>query len=517
MRQALASEFASKRRKRRRLRTGGKKDVGVPDCAEKISESNERKSYLDLLPDSVLDNIVRWVSNSPRSVAWSEHLKVPDIVSLFSAGGDIERVVRQRFTSLSFDTNSLFMFENEFATSDPFGLYLGDKKLSTSELLNLASPTYTALRVRDPISKYLKLPAKLDEFLEKCANVKALNVSSSSSRMWVERLGPRLEKLDIINPSLSVCCTIQSRCMQLRELRIKKASRKSLGRSQLWEKIGGTLEKLWISFLFLGTKEIQKIQQHCRKIRWLYIPNDFPVNEALTECIVSYGKQLEHAFLPDMNKEQLQSVVKACPNALFNMRLEEMSHYVSLKQVGKQLQEVVLFRDGIGNVDRLFKAWNACPNLKSITFADSYLSLKYTKAMFYKPKPLLTKLDLVIADDLKIEVEELQEIIDCVAKGTGALRTLSLDMPWLYVGLLDNLLTRNQSLEYVSCEADEFRGDHSLMSEIVKTILDVPNLNELFISTSPEEPEMCERLIEVVHPHRHRQLVITVDDNDYLA
>ncbi len=55
--------------------------------------------------------------------------------------------------------------------------------------------------------------------------------------------------------------------MQLRELHVEEAYKSGADRSDLWKKVGGTLEKLTVHFMFPASTEIRIIQQQCRKIR----------------------------------------------------------------------------------------------------------------------------------------------------------------------------------------------------------------------------------------------------------
>ncbi len=516
MRRALASDFASKRCKRRKLDSGEKKDAGFAASGE--AEAQARRCYLDLLPDNVLENIIRLMSASPRSSAWAERFMDPDVCTLFSLGGEMERVARECFSSLSFAVESDgWSSECESRKSDAYQLKIWSTKISAAKLMNLASPSYTALEIRDPLSKVLRQPAHLDEFLRKCSNVKSLYINSTSTRIWLERLGPRLERLEIRAPTRTICQSISTYCTQLRELHIGEAYKSDVGRSDLWEKVGGTLEKLCVTFMFPAFKEIRKIQQHCRKIRWLHIPEEERINAALAECIASYGKQLEYAFLPDMNQSQLEAVVTACPNASFHMSIEEMSHGYSLKLVGSRLEKAVLFTDGVKYFRRLTKGWNACPNVKNVVFMEE-VSLSYVKAMFTKPKPALMKLELVI--DPGAEKSTVKEIVDCIAEGTGALRYLNLTIEGLADCLFDKLVARNRSLQEFICNAGLYDDDGKVdLPKMAKGILDLPKLKECWIEADnllASTDETHVKLEEVVRAHRHRQLVVMIGHYNYL-
>ncbi len=145
--------------------------------------------------------------------------------------------------------------------------------------------------------------------------------------------------------------------------------------------------------MFSASKEIRKIQQHCRNIRWIYTIDVERVNPTLSECIVSYGEQLEYAFLADMNQSELEAIVTACPNATFNISAERTNHSHSMEIVGSRLGKVVLFEFGTSNSCSVAKGCNACSNVEEVSLLGE-VSLSYVQAMFAELKPALFEMDL---------------------------------------------------------------------------------------------------------------------------
>ncbi len=499
-----------------KLDSGEKKDAGFSASGE--VEAQERECYLDCLPDNVLENIIRLMSASPRAPAWAERLANSDVCTLFSLGGEMERVARECFRSLSFEA----MYREPhpgFESKKPHAhrLIISSTNMSTAKLMNLASPSYTALGVRDPLSNLLGQPAHLDEFLRKCPNVKRLDIYSESTCAWLEKLGPRLERLAMPISSPPIWQSISSFCTQLHELHIGEAYNFAVCRSDLWEKVGGTLEKLSVTFVFYASTEIRKIQQHCRKIRWLHIPEEECANPALAECIVSYGEQLEYAFLAGMNQSQLEAIVAACPNAKFQMSMEESCHGNSLQLVGSRLEKVVLFKYGMNDFRSLANGWNACPNIEKVLLLKE-VSLSYIRAMFTKPKPALLELELLIG--VAEEISTVREIVDCIAEKTGSLRRFDLTMEALADGLFDKLVARNQSLQEFVCTALECEEDRKCdLAKMAEGILKSPKLKRCWIYVDNHEgvrDKAHKKLKEVVRPHQHRLLVVVINDHSYL-
>ncbi len=517
MRRVLASDFASKRVKRRKIDSSEKKDARFSASGE--MEAQQRQCYLDRLPDNVLENIMRLMSASPRASAWAEQLADSDLCTLFSLGGEMERVARECFRSLSIDNAQSICSGPvcKWWKPDTYRVAISSTKISNAKLMNLASPSYTALEIQNHVSNLFERPVDLDEFLRKCPNVKDLEICSDSTRIWIQKLGPRLERLEILSPTRSVSLAISSYCTQLRELHIGETDKSDVGRTDLWKKVGGTLEKLGVTFTFSAFKEIRKIQQHCRKIRWLHIPVEERVNLALAECIVSYGEQLEYAFLANMNQSQLEAIVTACPNAVFHVYMNGRSHGYSLQLVGSCLQRAVLFRCTVNDFCRLTKGWNACPNIeKAALFKE--VSLSYVRAMFTKPKPVLLELEIFIG--FGEEMSTVRKIVDCIAEGTGALRHLNLTIGGLADGLFDKLVARNQSLQEFICRADVYEDDGKCdVVKMVEGILKLPKLNGCWISANNIVGTLDgtrKKMKEVVRPHRHRQLVVAMIGHTYL-
>ncbi len=506
MLRALASDSALKRYDEHKLDSGEKKDAGLSASGE--VDAQERKCYLDFLPDNVLENIMRLMSITPRASAWAEQLAEPDICTLFSVGGEVERVAREWFSSLS--VNALLKDSHpvsEWRKPRSYRLAISSTKMSTANLINLASPSITALEIRDPLSNLFEQPADVDEFLRKCPNLSALKICSASTPIWLEKLGSRLGRLEIRVSSPSVCRMISGYCTELRELHIEEARKFSVGRSNLWAKVGGKLEKLTITFMFSSSMEIRKIQQHCRKIRWLHIPVQERVNPAFAECLVSYGEQLEYAFLVDMNESQLEAIVTACPNAKFHMSMEESCHGKSLGLVGSCLEKVVLFRYGVNDLCSLVKGWNACHKIE-VAWLHYEVSLSYVRALFTKPKPDLLELELQVG--FAEEMPTVREIVDCIADGTGALRRFKLTSEGIADGLFDKLVAQNQSLQEFICTADLYEPDGRCdVAKIAESILELPRMKRCWIYVENPVRDMEEshnKLEELVRQHRHRDL-----------
>ena len=507
----------------RKLGSGEKDNAGFSASGE--AEAQQTECYLDRLPDNVLENIMRLMSAAPRASAWAEQLAVADICTLFSLGGEMERVARESFRSLSFDAQSSRLLPGyEWKELRAYRLNISRTNISAAKLLNLASPSYTALKIQDPLSSLFRQPAHIDEFLRKCPNVKDLEIYSASTCMWLEKLGPRLERLEMRISCLSICQSIAGYCTQLRELHMGGVCGCAMGLSDLWEKVGGTLEKLSATFMFSASMEIRNIQLHCRKIRWLHITEEELVRPALAECIVSYGEQLKCALLADMNPSQLQAIVTACPNAKFHMSMAQSCHGNSLKLVGSRVERVAVFEYGVSDLCSLAKGWNACPNIEEITLCKE-LSLSYVRAMFTKPKPALLELDLQIG--FAEQISTVREIFDCVAGGTGSLRHINLSVGWLADGLFDKLVARNQWLQEFICAAHQYDDDDDDddddgkcdVAKMAEVILGLPKLKAcwIFVDNGDRVPEETrKKLQEIVRPHRHRQIVVHMIGHNYL-
>ena len=125
-------------------------------------EAQQRECYLDRLPDNVLENIIRLMSASPRASAWAEQLADADICTLFSLRGEMERVARECFRLLRID--EYFRPAHEWEEFRAYRLAISSTNTCNAKLMNLASPSYTALEIGDALSNLFEQPDDLDEF-----------------------------------------------------------------------------------------------------------------------------------------------------------------------------------------------------------------------------------------------------------------------------------------------------------------------------------------------------------------
>ena len=86
----------------------------------------------------------------------------------------MERVARECFRLLWMDEYSRSAHESE--KFHAYRLAISSTKISNAKLLNLASPSYTALEIGDSLSNMFEQPGDLEEFLRECPNVKDLDV-----------------------------------------------------------------------------------------------------------------------------------------------------------------------------------------------------------------------------------------------------------------------------------------------------------------------------------------------------
>lgn len=175
-------------------------------------------------------------------------------------------------------------------------------------------------------------------------------------------------------------------------------------------------------------------------------------DDALADCISSYGSQLEHALISDMPEDCLARIAGACTDATFHLRVHEPQSFVSsLKVLGAQLETAyisipiaMMRRELIGTWDNntdnntdidICVAWNLCENLRSVHFYENtgIHEIKYLMAV---PKSLLKVFYISLAKGNR----DLKEIMDTIAGGTGGLESLELRCSGPPRGAFDKLV-----------------------------------------------------------------------------
>jgi len=203
------------------------------------------------------------------------------------------------------------------------------------------------------------------------SNLESLSVRSDGGP-YLELFGGRIKYLDIEMPVETTFPDIQKYCSNLRVLCLDEIESYYIAGTNIWEKIGDTLETINIGILYPTAEELPKIERHCRKITSLHIRKRSadPFIKLYMKCLASYGDQLQYATVYPEYKEHLEGLLEACKNARFRLDERDQIVYVALQHLGAQLEEITVGCNPmpIGNLEPLAHVWESCVNLKRATF-----------------------------------------------------------------------------------------------------------------------------------------------------
>lgn len=518
MKYALASDFASRKRKRR-CRRAPDRIVNAQE-ATGSGQVSGGKLYFDSIPDNALENVVRYLSLSPRAANWPSYLLVELLTRLYGTPGYLGEFCRTRFTSLCIsDTKCIYELEKDIWNNRTRGMLWAQRKRSAYDVVIHGGGHLRTLFIGPTYARQIHNSDMLDDFSAKCANLTALSIESDG-RAWIERFGARLEALELgLDPSRSAFFAIQNYCTNLRELTLNAVHKTDVGRSNIWQKIGATLEVLDVAFHFPCAGEIVKIEKHCRKIRHLHVEEEEAINTALASCLASYGDQLEFASLFDMNEQQLQQVVSSCKKAKFTLFLEEADTITTLNIIGAQLDSASVSLDNnvFDSDEQLRAAWDVCENLRTLHIVSD-CSSDDLRRVCNAPKNNLKIVNLYINDQQT--GDSAKEIIGTLANGTCALEDIELHCVDPPVGTFDSLVARNSStLKKVYIYVHNRMSDESAHDVVDKFLHDTDKLEELEVEDGLRKRRNYVKGIEDLcrrYRYRHRRVCVEVLGYPYL-
>lgn len=203
----------------------------------------------------------------------------------------------------------------------------------------------------------------VDDFLRLCPNVISINFGEKSwgeippseeqfkkttAWVWTSKFGSRIQKLQRCTTTLAVRPSLPpvSLVGLLREFFLLFPGFGFIN-GDFWETVGGTLESFkCVGCLDRASMHMEKIELHCRKMREIAIAiHHNEGNDALCRLLASYGKQLEWAYLKNMNESQYNVLKVACPNARFYAYITGYGYHLlasTLNVLGPQLSELFL-------------------------------------------------------------------------------------------------------------------------------------------------------------------------------
>lgn len=465
---------------------GSRPEESSPHKFDSQDDKRPPTFYIDMLPTEVVDNVFRFFSRLPVAEQWENHIPLKDVVELYRFGGAFIRLFVNRFRTLCisrtidcWDENKIFkwklrrermLWTNNINVAHDFVLAGGGESLRT------------LIVGRDMYYEYRDGTALVDSFHARCPNLASLSIQEKGC-VWTSRFGEQVKTIEIWTSSSR---SISHYCTNLRELTVM-FSQKLLPGTKLWENIGPSLETLTIAYNEMLSREIGKIELHCRNIRRISIGDvSRDGKTSLSKLLASYGDQLQLAEIPCLNEVQWNSVMSVCTKARFHVAalglsvLDPYSLLPSLNIVGLQLEKVrVGGRIFAGNITEFSHAWSKCDNLRELHIQVP--NTEHIRAVFSTPKPQLKKmhLDFSFFDDF-MDDNEMIQVMKIISSGTKAVEAFSLtcssyrDFSWDCLGSFFEL--KKSSLSYVSLP---FRYGDEEIADILEILLGASVLKEI--------------------------------------
>lgn len=135
---------------------------------------------------------------------------------------------------------------------------------------------------------------------------------------------------------------------------------------------------------------MRNIQDHCRKLKHVDINGRYLNSAAYSECLISYGNQLQHAAIREMTRVELEDVLQ-------KSLVPEGNLFPHLKSIGPRLEKVGPTSWYLGEWSDSSDVWDSCQNLREIMCCRP-LEVSAFQSMFNSPKPVLTRLELNLGD-----------------------------------------------------------------------------------------------------------------------
>jgi len=424
--------------------------------------------YFDTLCRDALENVVRFASRSPIATNWSTHIDVRRIIPLYSVQGELSSYLRSRFHKLWISRWKSDFHEQPTQHKD----MLRTNVLKTAyDLVLQSGESFHTLIVE---SSYFNEPINSNmfkTFSERCPHISTLRTYRAGG--WIEEFGEGLESLKIGYKQDFL--EIPRYCAQLRELTLDFSIKRSdIEGTDLWMNLGNSLEKLSVIFIYECGNEIRNIAKYCRKLTELFIRGKGS-NVALLECLVTYGSQLENTCISDMEEDELNHLIEACPNAKFDLTVFKRRLLISsLNILGCQLEKVRFrcYPECRPELEKVAVCWDNLQELKIMGDVE----LEDTSAVMATSKPVLRLLEFEV--EKYTTQQQFQQVMDIVARSTGALEKISLWCSNPPRKAFDNLIKSNPSLCTVSLNFVSYISDDHV-NNLIEKFLQIPALHEI--------------------------------------
>jgi len=494
---------------RKKWRGGDTEDVKSP--RKKIAKAH---LYFELIPSDALENIVRFLSESPRANDWHRRIPSNNIAALFGVSCDAQTFIRSQFHTVHVLSKHRL---HEYANSN---IIWALKKEAVADLIACGAEFIDTLVVDTIVIQGLH--RILDR---KCPNLRKLAIlnveSANEAKGWLRKFGAKLQCLQIecFHPSNHAILAIEKYCPGLREVYLRAVAEDHVRNTALWKTLGDSVQILTVQLQFAGVEQVACIQEHCRKITRIHLEvvvnlheGDEEFNNAYADCIASYGDALECATVFDMGENQLQRIVSSCSNARFTSNVSQRGMLLpTLSIMGRQLEKVnVGIEQNWGGSDRYAAAWSGCSNLREFHMVD-VLKTADMGCFMTGAKFNLRKINICI----KVE-QNVKQFVDVLADGTGALEVLDLRCLLPQADAFDRLVEKNKSsLASVTISYATQVGTAQSNARILETFLAAPGVHHIEINDYQRQVKVG-AVERICHAHRNRRVCVSILGVQYM-
>lgn len=466
---------------------------------EQPGESEKKPTVLfDTLPDGVVENILRCLSEYPTIKDWRLYMDPELTDELCDVDGSFSDAIYTLGTTLTLGNPSTkdmhFRFDSFVTCIDDScgGVHqrrlVGNNVIFIDKAISRVGASFTTISVSQKYFEMHSVANVLPYLVQACLNVCGLEIASPFElRPWTDAFGNGLKYLK---------CDDMPRDIQI------------------WDKIGPTLEVLIVNKVIGSTITIKTIQTFCRMLRHIDVSMTGCETRAWYTMLTSYGPQLEFATILDTENRYVVPLLCACTNARFVVDVGCPSHEL-LNFLKHQLVGVreLYSRQESTPFDGWASAWDSCYNLE-ILKVISY-NRDDIRAIMNDGKRNLRHLSIYI------ELGTPKEIMDAFACKTGALEYLDIVVKCRRVSIsidtFDNLVHKNKALSWVNVYiSNKDSGDQRLIHQLVTCFLKAPRLALLDIQSEFGDGVLRPALVDLCVRHRKRRLFVKVLGQIYL-
>lgn len=183
----------------------------------RADENDSSDSFLETIPNNVLNNVLRFFSILPTTKNWERPVPLVNLVPLFGVFGKLRDVMKTRFTALCVSrTGDRAAKVSGFHWEQP-----AEGQLSTSDVYAAHSYTLaggsealqTLIVGKDMCNDENDILDMVDVLADNCPNVMSLSIEDwnvDRASQWIYRFGNSLTKLEFVGEithNISMHCT----------------------------------------------------------------------------------------------------------------------------------------------------------------------------------------------------------------------------------------------------------------------------------------------------------------------